>query len=100
MPIVRGIARTDHFRANLRDRLLHTHVIEHLVIETLHAGLVLHALICGSSTMCLSVGTPAARKKARGVLREVVEMLVAKHAARTAKARKQAPRSRKPAARR
>ena len=40
-------------------------------------ALILHAVICGTSTMNLSVGTPAVRREARGVLRDVVGLLVA-----------------------
>ncbi len=55
-------------------------------------GLILHALICGTSTMCLCKGTPAARREAREVLRNVVRMLVEKHAGAPA-AKKSRPSS-------
>jgi AcrR family transcriptional regulator len=61
---------------------------------TAEEALILHALICGASTMFLSVGTPGARRDARAVLREVVRMLVSKRGRRPAKARKAPVRAR------
>lgn len=55
-------------------------------------GLILHALICGASTMCLCVGTPAARRQAREVLQNVVRLLVARRG--KAPAGKKSPPSR------
>jgi AcrR family transcriptional regulator len=40
-------------------------------------ALMMHALICGASTMVLSVCTPASRSEARGVLRRAIGMLAA-----------------------
>jgi len=58
-------------------------------------GLILHAMVCGTSTMCLCVGTPTARREARGVLRSVVRLLVAKRAKGPARKRAPASRARK-----
>ena len=43
-------------------------------------ALMMHALICGTSTMFLSVCTPASRSDARGVLRRAIAILAARAA--------------------
>lgn len=58
-------------------------------------GMILHAMICGASTMYLCKGTPAARREARGVLRNVVRLLVEKHAGTPAMTKRPPPRARK-----
>lgn len=58
-------------------------------------GLILHALVCGTSTMYLCVGTPAARRQAREALCNVVQLLVAKRAKAPAKKKPPVPRARK-----
>lgn len=48
-------------------------------------ALMVHALICGASTMVLSVCTPASRSDARGILRRAIGVLAASRPAKAAR---------------